>query len=86
MVSENKYDRWRCVQRALGGAKIVERIQSANGCDRLHISVLNLKLGNDFLQHIDICSLLAMNLMWTFILKVYNQVYQSLFCLRCLNL
>ena len=37
-----------------GGANIVVRAQSANRWDLLHITFLNLKLGNDFLQHIDI--------------------------------
>ena len=36
-----------------GGANSVEKIQAANRCDQLHI--LNLKLGNRFLQHLDIC-------------------------------
>ena len=37
------------------GANIVERLQSANRWDRLHISFFNLMFGNYFLQHIDIC-------------------------------
>ena len=42
-----------------GGANIVVRIQSANRWDQLYIIVLTLKLGIDFLQHIDICLVLA---------------------------